>query len=97
MENAIDGGDSSPDEIELVQRPIPRNGDLSSLNLACIDKIFRHITKVALPLPFPQSLCSISHCDHPFVPTMPPAWPPRGAEGKGSSQGPGFFRPFFLA
>src|SRR3954447_14406293 len=27
---------------------------------------------------------------------MPPAWPPRGAEGKGSSQGPGFFRPFFL-
>src|SRR3954451_11176489 len=27
---------------------------------------------------------------------MPPAWSPRGAEGKGSSQGPGFFRPFFL-
>src|SRR3954467_12425467 len=37
-----------------------------------------------------------SDTNHPSVPTMPSAWPPRGAEGKGSSQGPGFFRPFFL-
>src|SRR3982750_2319349 len=27
---------------------------------------------------------------------MPPAWLPRATKGKGSSQGPGFFRPFFL-
>src|SRR3954465_10499356 len=58
--------------------------------------VIRHVTKSLLLLRFPQSLCSISHYDHPSVPTMPPAWPPRGAEGKGSSQGPGFFRPFFL-
>ena len=52
---------------------------------------------LSVPFPsFPQSLCSTGHFDHPSVPTMPPAWPPRGAQGKGSSQGPGFFRPFFL-